>query len=567
MITLSSTLLASQKTLTYNPIWKIVLSPTAGTTKGYDLNRVLSISHSQEPNSHKAEIILNNQGNLVTSIDFEDYQSFISYGMKTGVAGTVWAASTTYTLDNIRLPITSNGYQYRCAVAGVAGSAQPTWPTDLGVRVADSAVTWEMDGNSGDEYSYTAPTKERVQELHSGRGILKCILRTVGIPDQMAEDKALSEYTQTSSDTNTVKTLISAIAGATLLPFTGYTAITVVYDSEDSIIGTFCPKDYFSVSVNESRWDKIEELLGYTRCKARIGNDGKLHIFVPRTTGKTWVTATTYVANDYAQPVTPNNNFTYQCTTAGTSGAGEPAWPTTDGGTVVDGGVTWTARGFHYEYKFDVTGDHTFWNKTIRLRFVNPNKVIVKSHPDHEAPQYTGSATSATSYALDPKTQTLYRRLASNAQAESIAKAMIERYELDAERGFATVPMNVGQELWDYVKVTDSRQGDIRIGNIQYLQRTIKIPEGRESMTFSMALAFGKVSAESIMANMLTAGTGGVGETIARLSNAQILTLIDALYAQIARLDGDVDTLWANQFRDTIPKLTVTESLNIPVWS
>ncbi len=286
MRTLSSTLLAAQKSKSYKPLYKVVLSRTSQTTKGYDSSRSLSISHTETPDSYKADIILYNDGSL-TSLDFENYQTVISYGARTGVARSAWVANTAYAIDDICRPTTANGYQYRCAIAGTSHTTtEPTWPTDLGVRVTDGTVTWEMDGNSGDEYSRTAPLKVRAQELHSGRGILKCILRAVGIPDQLAEDKAIAVYTQLDSDTNTVKTLISAVctAGAGLGgAYTGYTAITVVYDSEDSLIDTFIPKDYFSISINESRWDKIQELLDYTRCKARIGNDGKLHILVPYT--------------------------------------------------------------------------------------------------------------------------------------------------------------------------------------------------------------------------------------------------------------------------------------------
>jgi hypothetical protein len=45
---------------------------------------------------------------------------------------------------------------------------------------------------------------------------------------------------------------------------------------------------------------------------------------------------------DFTIPATPNGRL-YRCTTGGTTGAGEPSWSTTDGGTTADGGtVVWT---------------------------------------------------------------------------------------------------------------------------------------------------------------------------------------------------------------------------------
>ena len=505
MRTLSSTLLAAQKSLSYIPIWKVVLSRTGQTTRGYDKTRVLGITHPENPGS-QTEVILHNADGALTTLNFEHYKMVISYGMATGVARAAWAVNTAYSLDDIRVPTTANGYQYRCSVAGTSHAAtEPTWPTDLGVTVTDGTVTWEMDGVTGDEYSRTAPLRVRVQELHSGMGILRVIGRAKGIEDQMAEDKAESEYTPDSDDTKTVKTLITEIVNADLDPYTRYEIFNATFDSKDTIIDTFVPKDYFTISENDNRLEKVEELLAYTGVKKRPENDGKLHFLDPTTTGTTYA----------------------------------------------------------YEYKFNVSGDHTFWNKSIRLRFVNPNREIVKSGEGHDNP-YSGEATSATSYALAPKTHTVRRRLTSSTEAGNIAAAMIESNELDDERGFVTVPMNVGQERWDYIKVTDSRQGDTRVGNIQYLQRNVKIPLGREPMTFNMTLSFGKL-APSVLANMAL-GTQEISAQAVADALLELWVLVNSYSQDIALNRAEIMKLKQPlSMPTTVPKWHVSEELIIPV--
>lgn len=57
----------------------------------------------------------------------------------------------------------------------------------------------------------------------------------------------------------------------------------------------------------------------------------------------TWTASKVWTLGDYVVP-TVNTGWIMQVTTAGTGAAGEPAWPTTEGGTVVSGTVTFTAR-------------------------------------------------------------------------------------------------------------------------------------------------------------------------------------------------------------------------------
>ena len=63
-----------------------------------------------------------------------------------------------------------------------------------------------------------------------------------------------------------------------------------------------------------------------------------------------WKAATAYVGNatyplgDTVRPTAGNGLHEYVAMTSGTTGATEPAWPTTTGGTVTDGGVQWKER-------------------------------------------------------------------------------------------------------------------------------------------------------------------------------------------------------------------------------
>jgi len=54
-----------------------------------------------------------------------------------------------------------------------------------------------------------------------------------------------------------------------------------------------------------------------------------------------WVASVAYTSGQYIRPSTANT-YNYECTTAGTSGATEPVWNTTLGGTTTDGTAVWT---------------------------------------------------------------------------------------------------------------------------------------------------------------------------------------------------------------------------------
>ena len=57
-----------------------------------------------------------------------------------------------------------------------------------------------------------------------------------------------------------------------------------------------------------------------------------------------WVGNTAYTVGQFVT-ASPDNQHVFECTTAGTSGATQPTWNTTSGGTTTDGTVTWTEEG------------------------------------------------------------------------------------------------------------------------------------------------------------------------------------------------------------------------------
>lgn len=59
---------------------------------------------------------------------------------------------------------------------------------------------------------------------------------------------------------------------------------------------------------------------------------------------QTWQASTPYTLGQMLLAATYNGELWFEVTTAGTTGASEPAWPSAVGGTVVDGTVTFTAR-------------------------------------------------------------------------------------------------------------------------------------------------------------------------------------------------------------------------------
>ncbi len=381
MQSLASTLEAAQKIMG-DVLVKLVLSQQGGAgSYTYDndstTNRILGLTRNRQEWSQTLQILVDNRDTNLTALDLEGYSAVLSLGYRTS-AGAEYQAQAPMTV------------------------------------IAQNADT-----------------------IFRPNGDLLTTLSLAGLFNLWAEQKASEEYYPDRINTDTVKTILDAIAGATLTTFNTFPAHTIIYDAgyDDSIINAFTPKDAFIIIKGESRLSAFKKAMSYLKVKARIENDAgtaTIHIFQPTTTGAS------------------------------------------------------------YDYEFNDALDaanHNFFNKSVRKRLVLPNKVVVQNSPAHDD-SFTGEDTDAASYAAlgnQYYTETIYVRADSDAECTRIATAVLQGYQLAAERGSGLAPMNVGQELFDYVNITDSAAGDTRVGNIGV------IVENYRPGTFEFEFRFGSL--------------------------------------------------------------------------
>jgi len=450
----------AQKADIIDPFYKIQLTQGANDDT-FEQDRILPSEHIEEAWSQRATIVLDNSDGAITA-DYKGYKGVISYGIK---------------------PPASSG-------AATYSACAPLW--------------------------VVGPKKQ------SGGGSRRVELELIGIPDLMAMDGASAPLFPGSGDGNTVKQWIQALLGSTLYPsFIWPTAYSAPFDREDNLIDSFKPADAFTIKLNETRLAVLRQLLAFTKCYMRAENDTAFHIIVPPNSYNTWVAATKYELNDYVQPTSPNNNFTYRATAVAgdqkSADVTEPTWPTTAGNTVVDDQVTWTAVAPEYEY--DLTpGGHNFFDQANRTRVVMPNYVVVKSHPDHDV-KFEGVAEDTTFTSLDGMEKRWYEylRLASVEEAAYVAAAILQGFKRGASVGSALVPMNVGQEVHDWVKVTDPISGDVQLGNVGYIRRTCG------GGKWEMQIAFGDTEHDPFLTYAILAPPAIPPEILAQIAALQPL--------------------------------------------
>ncbi len=289
----------------------------------------------------------------------------------------------------------------------------------------------------GANYSACAPLWVVAQPTLSQPESIDTTLNLKGVPDFLNDDKASKTYAFGRGNVTNVKDILNFV----LVPSQGYSCFSHCkdyipvfdsgYDGGENTINTFKPRLSFRISFNESRLSVVKRLLSWTDNEMRIEADGVPHFFLPTTTGETYDE--------------------------------------------------------EYQDGVDITR-HNFFAKAVRKRIVIPNYIVVSTPPDYET-QYTGFARDTTNDG-DIEIRTHYQLDAeSNAECTSLATGILSHSQLDAERGSGQVPMNCLQEVFDYVKITDSWVGDTRVGNIGYITRNYNYEESQ----FEMVFGFGRI--------------------------------------------------------------------------
>jgi hypothetical protein len=263
----------------------------------------------------------------------------------------------------------------------------------------------------GNEYCNLPPLVALKPQFFTASGKRLCQITCIGKVNEIAEDRASVSYTP--DGTLTAKTLYSQIAASTLAPFTHCPALTIEWGTLDTLFDTIKPKTNYRIYTNNARLGAMRRLIDFTYNAMRIKQNGSLYVFRPTTSGTT----------------------------------------------------------YDYEYSSSV---HIIHDKYRGKRLVVPNHITVRT-PTAVTPAYSGTAIDTDSTGKYRTVQAFFEyNLISNAQAADIAAAILAKYQMNQRYTVAHVPINLGQELYDYVKMTDFIDATVETGNVGYINEVYR---------------------------------------------------------------------------------------------
>lgn len=184
------------------------------------------------------------------------------------------------------------------------------------------------------DFSYLGSGKIYLREIGGTTGLLEvgnCSALSFAVTE---ETKELKDYTQGGGGTyNEVKRITAVESTMTIHDISATNLSRALYGSTSTVLEGSVTGESLTVYPNA---------LASFASMPKTGVNPT--IATPGATAATRANTTAYALNAYVVPATANG-FYYKATTAGTSAGTIPTYPTTVGGTVVDGTVTWTCAG------------------------------------------------------------------------------------------------------------------------------------------------------------------------------------------------------------------------------
>lgn len=184
------------------------------------------------------------------------------------------------------------------------------------------------------DYSYLGSGKASLREIGSAGGFIEvgnCSALGFAVTE---ETKELKDYTQPGGGTyNEVKRISAVEASISMHDLSPANLARALYGASNAVAEQAVVGEVSLVYP-----DAVVPFVSMPKAGAAIT------VATAGATAATRANTTAYALNAAIVPAT-SNGFYYRATTAGTSGASIPTYPTTIGATVVDGTVTWTCVG------------------------------------------------------------------------------------------------------------------------------------------------------------------------------------------------------------------------------
>jgi hypothetical protein len=392
MRTLTAGLLAAQEALTGTGLIGISIGGVDYSSRL--LYRAPSDSepfHLQQPYGSIANILLDNSDEQLNTADFKGDKVVITYGYS-GQTGS--AAPSLWVLRQSFITYNSKVYM-KLLCADIWFKLRNTKVVGGGGYKLEGAITGTFQPG---EVVTGGTSGAKGTVIGSGSGYL-----WVGY---VSDTKFQAETATSPYGASIVISDTTELGGGSSPGWYGDTTIydiisslvsgiaTLQKDSSDSFIDSYTPIYKFQAGTPAATI--IQDLMALTKCAIRWENDDKLHIFSIAST---------------PDPV---------------------------------------------DYAYDA--DHTVLANLVDESLVIPNRVTVigSVQSDADINVYSGADTNDASIALVGELdEIIHFDVTSVEDAESIAANYLDKIEHEANRGSAIVPMNCGQELFDYVSVLD----------------------------------------------------------------------------------------------------------------